>query len=175
LLESGKVTKFEPFQGLGAAQGFLNAAVGSLSREKSPVEAAQAFRKSVQSESSYRTDPIIYHRLGVAILRGEFAQLTKEYNDKYFEKPPSAAQQEMLAKINKLGIQALDAYARAVALSDLPDAAGKVEAEATRVKLPAELRNRILEQLTSLYKSFNNNSDAGLKEFIAGVLSKPLP
>lgn len=174
LLESGKATKFEPFPNKGTAQGYLNAAVGTLSREKSPVEAAQAFRKSVQSESSYRTDPIIYHRLGAAILRGEFAQLTKEYNDKYLQKPPSPAQQEMLSKISKLGIQALDAYARAVALIDLPDAPAQAGAP-SRAKLPPELRNRILEQLTTLYKSFNNNSDAGLKEFIAGVLAKPLP
>ncbi len=175
LLESGKATRVEPFPALGVAQGYLNAAIGTLSREKSPAEAAQAFRKSVQSESSYRTDPIIYHRMGTAILRGEFAKLSKAYNDQYFGKPTSAAQQEALARINKLGLQALDAYARAVALSNLPDAPASVEAGPTRAKLPPELRDRILEQLTSLYKSFNNNSDAGLKEFIAAVLAKPLP
>ena len=33
----------------------------------------------------------------------------------------------------------------------------------------------MLAQLTSLYKSFHNNSDAGLNDLIATVLSKPLP
>lgn len=175
LLESGKITKPEPFNDLNEARASLNAAVGTLLREKAPVEAAQAFRRAVQPDSFYRTDPLTYHRLGVAILRGEFAQLTKEYNDKYLNQPPSAAQQEMLVRINKLGLQALDAYARAVALSDRPDAPSAADASARSTKLPPEIRNRILEQLTTLYKGFNNNSDAGLKELISTVLSKPLP
>lgn len=174
LLESGKVTKPEPFNDLNEALGFLNVAVGALIREKSPVEAARAFRKAVQSDSFYRTDPLTYHRLGIAILRGEFAQLTKEYSEKHQKQPPSAAQREMLARINKLGLQALDTYARAVALSDPArlDAKGLVSGSA---KLAPELRAKMLEQLTALYKSFNNNSDEGLKELIASVLSKPLP
>jgi hypothetical protein len=32
-----------------------------------------------------------------------------------------------------------------------------------------------LAQLTDIYKDFHNNSDAGLNELIATVLSKPLP
>lgn len=177
LVEGGKVTKAEPFMNIEAARGYLNAAVGTLLREKSPAEAAQAFRKAVQSDSSYRTDPLTYHRLGIAILRGEFAQLTQEYKDKYLQEPPSAAQQGMLARINKLGSQALDAYARAVALSDPArlNAPSSSDAGAGRTKLPPESRNKILEQLTTLYKGFHNNSDAGLNELIATVLSKPLP
>ena len=173
LLESGKVTQPEPFNNLNEARGFLNAALGTLLREKSPVEAAQTFRKAVQSDSVFRTDPLTYHRLGIAILRGEFAQLSKEYNDKYLNQPPSAAQQQMLVRINKLGLQALDAYARAVALSDGPQTAG--QADALTRSIPPEARNKILEQLTTLYKGFHNNSDAGLKEFINTVLAKPLP
>ncbi|HWN08926.1 MAG TPA: hypothetical protein VNO50_06540 [Pyrinomonadaceae bacterium] len=175
LLESGKVTKPEPFNDLNEGRGFLNVAVGALIREKSPVEAAKAFRKAVQSDSVYRTDPLTYHRLGIAILRGEFAQLTKEYSEKYQKQPPSAAQQEMLARISKLGLQALDAYARAVALSDRPDPSSEPNTNVSGTKLPPEIRNKILEQLTSLYKGFHNNSDAGLKELISTVLSKPLP
>lgn len=175
LLDTGKVTKPEPFDSLNEARGALNVAVGTLLREKSPVEAAQAFRNAVQSDSSYRTDPLTYHRLDIAILRGEFAQLTKEYNDKYLNQPPSAAQQEMLVRINKLGLQALDSYARAVALSDRPDVPSETNANVRSVKLHPEIRNKILEQLTSLYKGLHNNSEVGLKELIATVLSKPLP
>lgn len=172
-LESGKVTQPEPFNNLNEARGSLNAALGTLLREKSPVEAAKAFRKAVQSESVYRNDPLTFHRLGIAILRGEFAQLTREYNDKYLREPPSAAQQEMLARINKLGVQALDAYARAFALSDRPQTHSGTDANAP--SFPPDIRNKILEQLTTLYKGFHNNSDAGLKELIRTVLSKPLP
>lgn len=176
LIESGKVTNAEPFKDIENARGYLNVAVAALLRDKSPAEAAQAYRKAVQSESSYRTDPLIYHRLGVAILKGEFAQLSKEYNEKYGNQPPSSAQQEMVLRINKLAVQALDAYARAVALSDPAkiDPKGS-EPKADRPILPPEVRTRILEQLTALYKSLHDNSDTGLKELIDTVLSKPLP
>lgn len=177
LLEAGHVTLADPFKNLEFARGYLNVAVAALLREKSPAEAAQAYRKAVQSDSSYRTDPLIYHRLGAAILKGEFAQLSQEYNEKYGSQSPSPAQQAMFARINKLATQALDAYARAVALSDpaRPDAANGSDPRATHPKLAPELRNKIIEQLTALYKGFHNNSDAGLSELIATVLSKPLP
>lgn len=175
LLEGGKVKNAEPFKTTGAAGGYLNAAVGGLLRDKSPAEAAQAFRKAVQTDSTYKTDPLIYHRLGAAILKGEFAQLSKEYIEKYGTKPPSAEQQAMVLRINGLASQALDAYARAAALSDPTYSDGKGSEPGNRTKLPPELRNRILEQLTALYKSLHNNSEDGLKELIATVLSKPLP
>jgi hypothetical protein len=38
-----------------------------------------------------------------------------------------------------------------------------------------EARTKILAQLTTLYRNFHNNSDTGLNELIATVLSKPLP
>jgi hypothetical protein len=38
-----------------------------------------------------------------------------------------------------------------------------------------EFRSRVLAQLTALYKSLHNNSDANLNELILSVLSKPLP
>jgi len=174
LLDAGRLTKTEPFKNIEAARGYLNAAVGTLLRDKTPVEAAQAFRKAVQSDSPYQTDPITFQRLGSAILRGEFAQLSKEYKDKYLNQPPSAPQQTMLVRINQLGLQALDAYARAVALSD-PGQPSRHGDGASLPKLSPESRDKILEQLTALYKSFHNNSAAGLKEFIATILSKPLP
>ncbi len=173
LLEAGKVTRADPFKDMETARGYLNVAVATLVRDKSPVEAAQAFRKAAKSESFYREDPIVYHRLGIAILKGEFAQLSTEYNEKYGSQQTSAAQQAMLERIQKLGEQAIDAYARAVALTDPARAAG-TNGQPTR-QFPPEVRTRILEQLTALYKSFHNNSDAGLSELIATVLSRPLP
>ena len=170
LLDGGKVTIADPFKDIGTAHGYLNMVVGTLLRDKAPVEAARAFRKAAQSESFYRHDPVIYHRMGIAILKGEFAQLSNEYNEKYGSQQSSPAQEAMLERITKLGRQAIDAYARAVALTD--PARGQ---EPNKVQISAEARNKILEQLTALYKSFNNNSDAGLNELIESVLSKPLP
>ena len=60
-----------------------------------------------------------------------------------------------------LAERAIDAYARAVALSARPE--------------QQDARGKILAQLTTLYKSFHNNSDEGLNELVSGVLAKPIP
>jgi hypothetical protein len=162
LLEAGKVSKADPFKSMEVARGFLNYALGSLVIDDKPVEAADAFRKAVKSaESPYHRDPIAYHRLGIAIYKGELTQLSGEYNQKFGGKQASPEQTQMLNRILKLAEQAIDAYARAVALSDKPE--------------QQDARGKILAQLTGLYKSFHNNSDAGLSDLIAGVLSKPMP
>jgi hypothetical protein len=161
LLNAGKVTKADPFKSIGVASGFLNYAVGNLLKDQSPVEAADAFLKAVQSDSPYRTEPLAYHRLGAAILKGEFAQLSAEYNEKYGARQSSAQQQAMFDQINYLVERAIDAYARAVALSISPQ--------------QQDAKTKILVQLTTLYKSFHGDSEAGLNELIAGVLLKPLP
>jgi hypothetical protein len=176
LLETGKVTKPDPFIDLHVARGYLYSAVGALTKDNAPAQAAQAYRKAAQTESFYRNDPLIYHRLGIAILKGEFAQLSQEYNQKFGSQRSSPAQQEMLQRIIKLGEQAIDAYARAVALSDPARAPASGSAPAApRPQFAPELRAKLIEQLTALYKNFHSGSDAGLTELIAGVLSKPMP
>lgn len=161
LLDGNNVTKPNPFESVEFARGFLNAGLGSLLKDQSPAEAATAFLSAAKSDSPFRTDPIIYHRLGVAILKGEFAQVSAEYNQKYGQKESSPDQRIMMAQLEKLIERAIDAYARAVALSKSPQ--------------QQESRAKILEQLTALYKNFHNNSDAGLNELISTVLSKPMP
>jgi hypothetical protein len=161
LLETGKLARADPFKNMEIAGGFLNSALGWFVKDQAPVEAAAAFLKATQSDSPYRTDPAIYHRMGVAILKGEFASLSAEYNEKFGAKPASPEQTAMLERIMHTGARAIDAYARAVALMDRPE--------------QQEARKKILEQLTALYKTFHNNADTGLTELIATVLSKPLP
>ena len=161
LLETGRVTQADPFKSIEIARGFLNSALGWFLRDQSPVEAAAAFLKAAKSDSPYRTDPAIYRRMGVAILKGEFAQLSAKYNEEFGTKPPSKEQAAMFERVTHIAERAIDAYARAVALSSRPE--------------QQEARNKILAQLTALYKNFHNNSDAGLSELISTVLSKPLP
>ena len=161
LLNEAKVTKADPFKSIGVAIGFLNYAVGNLLKDQSPVEAADHFLKAVQSDSPYRTEPLAYHRLGAAILKGEFAQLSAEYNTKYGARQSSPQQKAMFDQINHVIERAIDAYARAVALSTTPQ--------------QQDAKNRILAQLTALYKSFHGDSEAGLNELISGVLAKPFP
>ena len=161
LLESGKVTKPDPFKSMDVARGYLNFVLGWFVKDEKPAEAAVAFEKAVKADGPYRTDPSAYLRLGAAILKGEFAQLSAQYNEKFGGKPSSPEQTAMLNRIQHLVEQTIDAYARAVALNTKPE--------------QQEARTKILGQLTALYKSFHNNSDAGLNELIATVLTKPIP
>lgn len=161
LTESGNLSYADPFANVDEARGFLNLALGWFLRASSPVEAAAALTVAAKSASKFKDDPLTYNLLGIAILKGEYAQVAAEYNTKFGNKPPSPEQQAMWERIAKLGERVIDAYARAVALSTRPE--------------QAEGRTRMLAQLTSLYKSFHNNSDAGLSDLIATVLSKPLP
>ena len=162
LLEAGKVSKPDPFKSMDIARGFLNYALARIVIDEKPVEAAAALQKAVKSaDSPYHNDPAAYHHLGVAIYKGELMPLSGEYNQKFGGKQSSPEQTQMLNRILHLADQAIDAYARAVALSTKPE--------------QEDARGKILTQLTPLYKAFHNNSDAGLNELIAGVLSKPMP
>jgi tetratricopeptide (TPR) repeat protein len=171
LLEGGKVTDPEPFKGMEAADGVLNLELGWFIKDKSPAEAAISFTKAIQSKSPYENDPLTYYRLAVAILKGPLAQASVEYNDKYGGKRASAEQQSDFEKLNHLAVRSIDAFARSIALSD-PKLPSAITAPS---QFTAEFRSKVMTQLTDLYKNFHNNSDAGLDELIAGVLSKPLP
>jgi len=162
LLEAGKVTKPEPFKNMDIARSFLNYALATMVKDEAPAEAAVAYAKALKSpDNPYSKDPIAYHRLGIAIYKGQLAPLSNEYNEKFGGKQSSAEQTAMMYKLMKLSDQAIDAYARAVALMDKPE--------------QKNARAQALTQLTTLYKAFHNNSDEGLNELIAGVLSKPMP
>jgi hypothetical protein len=161
LAESEKLAQADPFASVAEAQGFLNFALGWFLRTQSPADAAAALLKALKSGDRYKDDPLTYNLLGIAILKGEYAQLSANYNTQFGNKPPSPEQEAMLKRIVQLGERAIDAYARAVALSTKPE--------------QQEGRTKLLAQLTQLYKNFHNGSDAGLNELIAGVLAKPLP
>ena len=161
LLDGDKVAKPDPFTSKETGLGFLNFALGWFLRTKSPSDAAAALVVAATTDNPYKTNALTYNLLGNTIIKGQYGKLSAEYNEKFGNKPPSPEQQAMLEEIVKLGERAIDAYARAVALTTQPD--------------QQEGKAKMLAQLTTLYKNFHNNSDAGLAELIAGVLSKPLP
>ena len=161
LIESGSVTKAEPFKDNDSAKGFLHFTIGWLLRTESPAEAGAAFRKSVDTNSPFKIDPGVYSLLGIMIIKGEYEPKAAEYNNTFGNKPPSPEQQAAFNQLNQIGARAVDAYARAVALSSKPE--------------QQESKAKLMTQLTALYKSFNNDSDAGLNDLIASVLTKPLP
>jgi hypothetical protein len=155
-----KFSAADPFGSVADARGFLNFALGWFLRATVPVDADVALVRAVQSGSRYKDDPLTYNLLGIAVLK-EYGQVSVEYNEKFGGKQSTPEQQAMLQRIVKLGERAVDAYARAVALSAKPE--------------QQEARGKMMTQLTALYKNFHNGSDEGLNEYIAAVLSKPLP
>ena len=161
VLDSDKQTKPDPFASTAEAEGFLNFTLGWFLRAQAPAGAAAALVRAVKSGGRYKDDPLTYNLLGIAILKGEYAQVSAEYNEKFGNKPPSPEQAAMFKRIVRLGERAIDAYARAIALSTKPE--------------QQEARAKMFAQVTKLYKSFHDDSDNGLNELIASVLSKPLP
>ena len=161
LLENQKAASPDPFISKQAATGFLNFTLGWFLRSDDPATASIAFTKAAQSESDYSKDPLTYNLLGVTILKGQYAPRSADYNAKFGSKPASPEQQAALQQLMHLAERAVDAYARAVALSTSPE--------------QQEAKNKMMVQLTSLYKSFHNNSDEGLADLIATVLTKPVP
>jgi hypothetical protein len=161
VIDSEKQTKPDPFASMSDAEGFLSFTLGWFLRANAPADAAAALVRAVKSGSRYKDDPLTYNLLGIAILKGEYTQVSADYNTKFSKKTPSPEQEAMLKRIVQLGERAIDAYARAIALSTKPE--------------QQEGRTKMLTQVTQLYKNFHNGSDEGLNELIAGVLAKPLP
>jgi hypothetical protein len=158
LIDSGSVTKPDPFPTIDEAQGFINFALGFFLRESSPVEAAAVFHKAAQA-GNMKDDPSTYYYLARAIFDGEYEKASNEY--KRYSGEPGPEQKAMFEKVIKIGERGIDAYARAVALSTKPD--------------QQKFKNLALGELRDIYKDFHNGSDTGLNDLIASVLSKPLP
>ena len=111
-----------------------------LSERNLPLKQLQRLTIAAQAESPYKTNALTYNLLGNAILKGEYTKVSAEYNEKFGNKPPSPEQEIMLKQIMHLGDRAIDAYARAIALSTKPE--------------EQDGRTKMLTQLTNLYKSF---------------------
>jgi len=161
LVDSNKVANPAPMASIDDARGFLSFSLASLLQETSPVEASAAFLRAIKEGGSYKSDPTTYYLLGATIYNTEYEPLAAEYGAKYAGKDETPESKAMLERVNAIANRAIDAMARAVALATKPE--------------QKELKAKVLAQLTDIYKDFHNNSDAGLNELVATVLSKPLP
>lgn len=162
LLEAGKpVQDWRPLANKEEALAYLNFTVGTLTLENDAEGALKALMKSVQFETPLKKSAQSYAYIAGAYETGPYARLSKEYKDKYTGKDETDESKLALANINQIIDRMIDAYARAVAL------AGS-DANYAAVK-PAWN-----ESLTTWYK-YRHQSDAGLTQFVAEVLSKPLP
>jgi hypothetical protein len=162
MLESGKtLTDWGPLKSKDLAVAYLNYTIGSLTIEKDPSGALKNLIKSAQFETPLKTSAITYALIAGAYETGPYAKQSDEYKKLYLDKDETPESKLALANINQLVDRMIDAYARAVAL-----AGSNKDLEKQKTQWN--------ESLAQWYK-FLKKSDAGMSEYVAGILSKPLP
>ncbi|MGH9932221.1 MAG: hypothetical protein ACREA9_23715 [Pyrinomonadaceae bacterium] len=163
LIQSGGVPdNWVPYANKDEALSYLNNTIGVLTIQKNPSEALPYFLKAGQLEGKLKKEPITYGYIGDAYQSGPYDKLSAEYTRLYQGKDETPESKLALENINQVVDRMIDAYARAVSLS------GNEAANQGRKKA-------WLETLTTWYKYRHNQSDGGLTDLIAGVMSKPLP
>jgi hypothetical protein len=163
LIEAGKTPEEgKPFAAKDETLGWLNYALGIFSLKNNPTEATNSLIKAAQYEGFVKKDPQTYALLAIAYQAGQYNKLRDDFKTRFEGKPESPESKAALETLNQVMDRIIDAYARAVALSG------------TDAKYAAK-KTEWMKQLTDFYKFRNHDSEAGLNELIAGVLSKPLP
>ena len=140
---------------------WLNSALGIFALKTNPNESIAYFLKAAQSEGFFKKDPQTYVRLALAYQAGPYKKLSDDFEKNFRGKDESPESKAALENLNQVIDRIIDAYARAIALATDPKY--------------ATVKSQWTTQLTNFYKFRHNDSDAGMQELIAGVLSKPLP
>jgi hypothetical protein len=153
---------WEPFKSKEDTLASLNMAIGFLELKARPEESIGRFIKVSQIDSDLKKAPSTYYLLAVAYEQGPFRRLTADYKKRFENQAETPESKAVLDNISKATDRIIDAYARAVALAGNDPQYQTKKAEWTK-------------RLTDLYKFRHDGSDAGLNEFIAGVLATPLP
>lgn len=162
-IESGKTpTDWAPFKGKNDTLAYLNYAVGYLTLKTNPSEAIDALLKAAQFDSDIKKTPSTYYFLAAAYESGPYKTMSSAYQTNFANKPETPESKAALEKLNVVIDRIIDAYARAIAAAGTDP---KTE----------QSRKEWLAQLTNYYKFRHDGSDAGLTEFIAASLQKPLP
>ena len=162
-IESGKAPpEWAPFKGKDDTLAYLNYAVGFLSLKTSPDQAIDALLKAAKYDSDISKTPSTYYFLAAAYESGPYKTLSTAYQTQYAGKPETPESKAALEKLNTVMDRIIDAYARAIKVAGTD---AKTE----------QSRKEWLTQMTTYYKFRHDGSDAGLTEFIAASLQKPLP
>jgi hypothetical protein len=162
-IDAGKApAEWAPFKGKDDTLAYLHYAVGFLTLKTDPNQAIDSLLKAAQLESDIKKTPSTYYFLAVAYEAGPYKTLSTDYQAKYANKPETPESKAALEKLNVVMDRIIDAYARAIA------AAGTD---------PKTQQNRTewTAKLSTYYKFRHEGSDAGMTEFIAAALQKPLP
>jgi tetratricopeptide (TPR) repeat protein len=161
-IESGKAPEsWLPFRSKDDALGYLYYSVAFLERTTNPTEALTYSIKAAQFDSEIKKNPQTYVFIAAAYETGPYVKLSADYKARFEGKDESPESKLALANVQQVIDRMVDAYARAVFLAGTdPKYASKKE---------------WLESLTTWYKYMHNQSDVGLNDLIASVMSKPLP
>ena len=163
LLESGKVPDtWAPFKNKEDVLASLYYAVGFYSLKTKPESSITNFYKVTQIESDRQKSPSTYYYLAASYQTGPYKRLSDDYSKRFANQAESPESKAALDNLSKVVDKMIDAYARAVAL-------------ASNDPQQQSARNQWMTQLTNFWKFRHDGADTGLTEFIAGVLSKPLP
>jgi hypothetical protein len=163
MIESGKApANWAPFKGKDDTLAYLYDVVGRLTMKDNPSAALTAFLKKAQFDTELKKDPWTYYFIAAAYESGPYAKLSADYKACCEGKDETPQSKLLLENINQVIDRMIDAYARAVALAG------------NDAKYQAPKKDW-MEGLSTWYKYRHNQSDAGLNELIASVLSKPLP
>ena len=163
LIESGRAPdSWSPFKNKEDVLASLHYAMGFYLLKTTPEGAIGHLIKAAQGDSDRKTAPSTYYYLALAYQNGPYRRLSDEYRARYGAQPETAESKAALENINKVMDKLIDAYARAVAL-------------AGNAPQHQKAKEGWMATLTEFYKFRHDKSDAGLNEFIAGVLAKPLP
>jgi hypothetical protein len=163
LLQAGSVPDtWAPYANKDEALSYLNNTVGVLTLPKNAVEALPYFLKTGQLEGKLKKQSITYVYIAEAYQSGPYEKMSAQYTTLYQGKDESPESKLALENINQVVDRMIDAYARAVSLA------------ATEPANPAR-QKAWMDALTTWYKYRHNQSDVGLTDLIASVMTKPLP
>jgi hypothetical protein len=162
-IEGGKAPEsWAPFKGKDDTLAYLYNSLGRITLKTNQAEGLTSLIKSAQLESDLKKDPWTYYFIGLAYETGPYVKLSADYKTRFEGKDESPESKLALANVQQVIDRMIDAYARAVALAG------------TDPKLQAK-KTEWLDSVTTWYKYRHNQSDAGLTDLIASVMSKPLP
>ena len=163
MIESGKApASWAPFKGKEDTLAYLYDVVGRLSLKDNPGAAVGSFIKKAQFDTDLKKDPWTYYFIAAAYESGPYTKLSADYKRDHEGKDETPQSKLALENINQVVDRMIDAYARAVALAG------------TDAKYQTQ-KKQWMEDLSTWYKFRHNQSDAGMNDLIASVLSKPLP
>ena len=163
LIEGGKaLDSWGPLTNKETALAYLNFTVGTLTLEKDPSNALKSLIKAAQYETPLKKSPFTYAYIAGAYETGPYAKQSEQYKATYGGKDETPESKLALANINQLVDRMVDGYARAVALAG---------SDANFAKQKPVWQ----ESLTTWYKYLHNNTDTGMTEYVAAVVTKPLP